>query len=942
MKTTTHLLGLLSLLTGATPLARAQAPVLTTRLPAANAVLAPRTGSVQLTFSQPMSAAAARPDAIRMRSSWRGSLAGTYSGGSSSTISFQPTRPLFSGEAVRVDVTARATSAAGVAATPSAYRFLAGVTPSAAFFPMPQEIPVQEQPVDLTVADLNNDGKQDFLVAGRSDGIVSVRLGTGAGGFTAAPDVAVADTPEQILLADLNADNKLDLITVHSLDNYLEVRLGNGLGGFTYLGRINAGARPTSAALGDVNNDGRLDILVTNALNTTVSVRLGDGLGNFAGTYNQTMTQTPDNIAVADVDRDGNLDMVVSNYYNNSISVRLGDGTGYFYTAGATVLVGTRPIGLVLRDVTGDGILDALCPISGTVTGTYGVSIRRGNGNGQFLAGLPNVMTSAIARDPVLQDVNGDGLVDMLVPNISASTVSVRLGDGTGRFTGTLEVSTNDYPSSAGLIDVDGDGHLDLLTANQGITNAYGNTVSVRYGNGRGYFDGPLNVNTGAYPMRSAMGDVNNDGILDLVTANGPSSSGSSPGTVPGTVSVRLGTGTGSFTDLPDITIAASPRDIALGDVNNDGNLDVLTAHLNSSTVGLRLGDGTGAFAATAITTNAGIQPTSITLGDVNHDGNLDLFGSNYGSNVVAVRLGDGAGSFTGTTNLATGSLTGPYGVQVDDMNEDGHPDLVVITSNVTTGGLVVCLGNGTGSFTVQPVVPGGASPSSLDVGDVNHDGHLDVVIGNFQYSGATVRLGNGQGGFTGSFSIPLTDTPSDLKLGDLNGDGNLDIVAGLFQRRQLRVVLGDGTGNFATATGQTLKVGLYPDGIQLADVDGDGDLDILSTCERADYVAVRFNGAISALLLATRAPAAVRPAFTAYPNPTTDGLLTLDLAAFATTPLELSVYNTLGQQVQHLRMAYPSATYGLALPAGLPTGTYLLRLRTTDGRTASTRLVKQ
>jgi len=926
---------------GLSTAAWAQAPVLTSRVPAANAVTAPRNGAVQLTFSQPMSAATARPDAVRVLSEWRGKLPGSFSGAGTPTIAFQPATPLLPGETVRVDVTAAASSASGMAARPAAYQFTAGVQASAGLFPNPQEITVGSEPTSLQVADLNNDGKQDFVVANRNSGaggnsFVSVRLGTGTGGFINAPDVPMSSVPDQVALGDLNNDGKLDMVVMHSgTASLFYIRLGDGLGGFSGTGRINASFSPSSFALGDINNDGKLDFLSTSGQSGTIKVQLGDGLGSFTPQLDVTMTQTPDNIALGDVNRDGNLDFLVSNFYNNSVSIRLGDGTGRFASSGLTYPVGTRPIGLTLADVNADGKLDFLCPVQGATTATGGVSIRLGTGTGSFSSGLPDVVTDPITRTPVVRDVNGDGHVDLLTPNITASTVSVRLGDGTGHFTGTLNVATNDYPSSLGLIDVDSDGNLDFLTANQGVINASGNTVSVRYGNGRGHFFGSLNVLTGAGPVRTAVADVNRDGWLDIVSANKTAAS----------VSVRLGNGYGTFRTQPDITVATNPRDLVLGDVNNDGNPDLLTAHTSSSTVWLRLGDGQGGFAATGIATNAGTAPTSLALADVNHDGNLDLLGTNYGSNAVSVRLGSGGGSFSGSTTLSTGAATSPYGITVGDANEDGHPDLFVINSGVSANSITLFLGDGTGNFTGTPATNGGASPNSLDMGDVNNDGHLDAVIGEFQAYSVTVRLGTGQGGFGSTITVPMPDGSSDVKLGDVNGDGNLDLVATIFQRRVLRVLLGDGTGNFNSATAQTVKVGQYPDGVLLADMDSDGDLDIVASCELANYVAVRFNGAISAPLLSTRpgqSPLATTPALLCYPNPTSTGLLTVDLSAFAGRSVELSLWDALGRQVQQFRVAQPVATYGLALPATLPAGTYLLRVRADNGHSAAARIVRE
>ncbi|MEK6287034.1 MAG: VCBS repeat-containing protein, partial [Acidobacteriota bacterium] len=196
--------------------------------------------------------------------------------------------------------------------------------------------------------------------------------------------------------------------------------------------------------------------------------------------------------------------------------------------------------------------------------------------------------------------------------------------------------------------------------------------VSILLGTGTGSFGAKTDFSTGFAPASVAVGDFNGDGNLDLAVADrGDFESG----TDPETVSILLGTGTGSFGAKTDFG-TGSPFEVAVGDFNGDGNLDLAVAN-NNNTVSILLGAGAGSFGAKT-DFGTGIQPISVAVGDFNSDGKLDLAVANYGFNgaTVSILLGTGTGSFGARTDFVTGS--GPASVAVGDFNGDGKLDLVV------------------------------------------------------------------------------------------------------------------------------------------------------------------------------------------------------------------------------------------------------------------------
>ena len=454
----------------------------------------------------------------------------------------------------------------------------------------------------------------------------------------------------------------------------------------------------------------------------------GTGRGNFlapATNPSSGVGNNPNSVVLGDVDGDGDLDVLTTNQNGNSVSVRLNDGTGSF-TAPATNPdpgVGNAPISVVLGDVDGDGDLDMLTANNGSST----VSVRLNDGTGNFTAPATNP-NPAVDYGPLsvaLGDVDGDGDLDLLTANNNLSgTVSIRLNDGTGSFTAPAtnpDPGVGHTPISVALGDVDGDGDLDLLTANYGD-----NTVSVRLNDGTGSFTAPAtnpDPGVGNAPISVVLGDVDGDGDLDMLTAN----------IADNTLSVRLNDGTGNFTTPAtnaDPVVGSEPLSVALGDVDGDGDLDVLTANYDDNTVSVRLNDGTGNFTAPATNPNpsVGSSPYSIALGDVDGDGDLDVLAANFGSNTVSVRLNQppppvlsslpassaaagGALTLSGTflagttvatfTNTSTGTVTT---VAASAFTSTGY------AATPQTIGLLVPASLPAGSYTVRVTTPGGTS----------------------------------------------------------------------------------------------------------------------------------------------------------------------------------------------------------------------------------------
>jgi hypothetical protein len=412
--------------------------------------------------------------------------------------------------------------------------------------------------------------------------------------------------------------------------------------------------------------------------------------------------------------------------------------------------------------------------------------------------------------------------------------------------------------------------------ANPAIDAGEDNATGVPAADARGvaHADFPGVANNGANVSDLGAFDLGNAPVivlkptLDVVTEN---------------FSVLLGDGAGGFTAADDLAVGTGARAAALGDIDSDGDLDIVTANPDSDNVSVLLGDGAGGFAA-AYGFAVGNGPRALALGDLDGDGDLDIVTADRLGDTVSVLLGDGAGGFTA---LASGPIAigaGPQALALGDVDGDG--DLDIVAASFFDSRVSVLLGDGSGSFIVAgtPVVPGG-SPSDVRLGDVDGDGALDIVTANELSDSVSVLLGDGSGGFAapaGSSLIAAGHRPESVALGDLDGDGDLDIVTANENTNRVTVLLGDGAGGFAQATGSPITIGDGPFAVTLGDVDADGDLDLITANDRGDTVSVLLGNGTGGFTPAPGNPfavAALRSVALGDVNPLSETSLTDELA---------------------------------------------------------------
>ena len=338
------------------------------------------------------------------------------------------------------------------------------------------------------------------------------------------------------------------------------------------------------------------------------------------------------------------------------------------------------------------------------------------------------------------------------------------------------------------------------------------------------------------------MADLNADGNVDIVVANEKS----------GDASVLLGDGKGGFSQARGSPFPAgpSPNDIAVGDFNRDGRLDLAFANHETQHLTVLLGDGRGGFAqapGSPVTVTVRPHVHGIATADLNGDGNIDLVTDSWAEDRLEILFGDGKGRFR-TPGSYVAVAKHPYQrIRVADLNGDGKADIV--SPNLEGDNVTILLSDGEGGFR-QPSgspFPCGDSPFNVAIGDVNADGIPDLAIVNSPSStadrsgrdGLTILTGDGRGGFTTMAGSPFVTgkSPNMVAIGDVNGDGVADVVVSNPDRNNITIFTMSHHGSVASRT--TLSVPGHPKGLAIRDVNGDGKADIVITNNTENSVAL-------------------------------------------------------------------------------------------------------
>jgi hypothetical protein len=512
-----------------------------------------------------------------------------------------------------------------------------------------------------------------------------------------------------------------------------------------------------------------------------------------------TTGSLPSAAVVQDFNHDGFADIATANRNNKNISVLLGKADGTFGNA-TNYPVSAGPFEIAAGDLNGDGNADL------AVTDDFGaVNVFLGNGDGTF--GAPSQVTLQYAPEGVrAADLNGDGKLDLAIAihgadELREGSVAILLGKGNGSFQAPVYYAAGQNPMRLAVADLNADGKPDLAVADENCCAT--NSLAVLLGKGDGTFRAPL-LSTPGVASDIAAGDLNGDGKIDLVLA----------GEYAGSVRVVFGNGDGTFQAAVNYASPNSTLTTVLADVNADGIPDVLAGSLGGVNVLLGRSDGTFGSAV-----SYGVGSEFVAVGNFNGDQALDLVAG--GRTFIGVAFGRGDGSFRAPRIYPAGTLI--RGTAMGDFNGDGNPDLA-LAKQPPDNTLLILLGTGDGTFT-QGAQFSNITPNSVIAADFNGDSKLDLSV---SAAGVNIYLGNGDGTFRQPKNSPTGSNPISQAVGDFNHDGHLDLATANGFGNNISVLLGKGDGTFQATV--NYAAGDTPTAIVSADFNHDGNLDLAVT----------------------------------------------------------------------------------------------------------------
>ena len=600
---------------------------------------------------------------------------------------------------------------------------------------------------DVSVLDLHGDGLLEVAVVNGSQ--VFVFPNSGDRDFQPPVTLSRGGGPRSILSGDLDGDGETDILTRNRDSSQIAIFLNEGSsdGGvnFSSAQSIVLQEAPRDVVAGDFNGDGALDLAVA-AGAVVIFLNRGDGLSFEESVFHAQSTI----LDAADVDGDGDLDIVSNFQHGQVFSVLINGGGGVFRAKldfDFALSIGSFEEG----DFDGDGHVDFAVAHRNKTLAFFR--------NGQEKSVSVEFDSSSVryGRPPhagILGDLDGDGNLDFATGDGAHKNLTLLFNDGAGNFTSVEPTPFPDRSDTLVLADFDGDGDNDLVVGGHDWSG-----LSLLKNEGRGQFlRQRVALNAGIVPFYVATADLDGDGSPDLIGASERA----------GSIAVLLNDGSGGFPKAIQVRVGSGTRCVAPGDFDGDGDLDLASANTESQDIAILTNRGDGRFEDRVVSFSAGAHPVFVVSGDWNEDGYDDLAAANFDEVSVGIFLNRQDGTFEDPEFI--GVFQSPYSMTTPaDINGDGLLDLIV-TSERGTVSFVLKDRRGGFFFADHLTLAGG--PRFSDVGDVDGDGDVDLVVAN-------------RGAF--DVSVHLTRTTSQL------GRAFAEHICTLKDFEELAVSTGDG-----------------------------------------------------------------------------------------------------------------------------------------------------
>jgi FG-GAP-like repeat len=703
----------------------------------------------------------------------------------------------------------------------------------------PQSVePSLNVPLAVSVFDGDRDGDLDAVVSSLGPSgstLYWYENSDGNGTFAEPQPIATADDFEPLAVADIDGDGDLDLVFSAG---YSEISWSenNGDGGFAAPQLLLPSvAHPSAITTADLDGDGDLDLVTTSSASTDgVYWYANDPLDTGAkGTFGteqviSLVPQVPRAVVAADLDGDGDLDVAAGTGSASGVTWYRNDGAGTFSTQPALSTDTSDIRSLVAADIDGDGDLDLLAADYDDDR----ISWFENAGGGAFASAVSIATDAPGANSLYVADLDGDGDLDVAATSHDDDTVAwFENSDGAGAFGSRQTIGTLNEAGQAFAGDIDGDGDLDVVAAEvseSGSVAWYENETIHR----SALFLEQTVISTAGDGVRAVFAaDLDGDGDRDVLTASFFDDELAWYQNIDGQAVFG-----------PQQVFSTSGNGAAAvfaADLDGDGDRDVLAASLFDGAIAwYENSDGLGHFVFQQLLGTLS-EARSVFAADLDGDGDLDALAASQGDGTIAwYENSDGLGNFGSAQVISTVAIAAFSAVAAD---LDGDGDLDVVSAQSGTDSIAWYENSdGNGSFGPQQSLSTlGDFGEAVQAADIDGDGDLDVLAGlGGEEAIAWYENTDGHGGFGSQRAIStVAVVGTSVFAADVDGDGDLDVLAASYYNASVTwYENSDGLANFGPRQIlSTLVYGAFS--VFAADLDGDGDLDALSASRSNDTV---------------------------------------------------------------------------------------------------------
>ena len=617
---------------------------------------------------------------------------------------------------------------------------------------LPEErVAAVEAPVQIVAADFDGEGLVDLGLAKAGSGDVIVMKNSGAGAFTPSPPISMAAFPSDLLAVDLSGDASPDLVLIGA-DQSMAIALARGDG--TFDGRVlyttERGTLRVAAA--DLDGDGDPDLCTVRHEDHDVLPyeNLGDGSLQ-PGSAARVGSSGPRGIAVADLEQDGKLDVVTATD-RGELSILEGHGDLTFRDPPRIIPVGPRINEVAVRDFDEDGKLDLLASFVSGFDGRSSFFLFWRDPEWTFQR-TESGPIGTLAADFAVEDIDHDGILDVVTANYELHDISVALGTKARVLETPRTVPLPHYSTIVRAADLDADGHQDIAAIDWTIDYLW-----ISRGNGDGTFAEPV-----SYPLDESSNwilaeDIDGDGRLDMAIP--------SFGEHSLQVYTKLQLGALVRTQLLP---SGDSRCVVAADFDSDEIKDLIVSNASAGNLGFFKGQTDGTVAPATLLDVPGI-PLILFPADFDGDGRRDL-ASTLGPSGLGIFMGRGDGTF-GEPRLY-GSPRNLGTMDAGDLDMDGSLDIVAGQHDLPI--VVTYIGDAQGGFQEDGIYPISEDPRSLVVADLNGDSFPDVAAA-VSPPKLDVYQGSGDGKLVSRHGFDAGGSES-IDVADFDEDGRLDIV---------------------------------------------------------------------------------------------------------------------------------------------------------------------